>query len=84
MINTFIEFLKDNNLYDMYMSNMPKSDIETYGDIESILDSRISNPEDYIISPFIWRDTPQGREFWFNIDNLWTNTINNQAYETDI
>ena len=72
----FIKFLKDNNVYGLYILNFRnrshsttpffKRQINIFKDF--IEDEK---PETFFIHSFKWEQTPEGFEFWCDIDDLW-------------
>ena len=64
--NVFSRFLKDNNAYFEYFSNIKEFNTEGY-----LKDFFIRNsPERWLSSPFVWERTVQGINFWFNLSDL--------------
>ena len=61
--NVFLRFLKDNNAYFAFISNVEKNNQEGY-----LKDFFIKyNPERWLSSPFVWERTVQGINFWLNL-----------------
>lgn len=69
IINNFNEFLKTNNAFDAYYENIneggsKQSDFVwrffSRGHISGIIDNS-----------FIWSNTPQGHDYWSNLDRMW-------------
>lgn len=68
-----MRFLKDNNAYFAFMSNVEKNNQEGY-----LKDFFIKyNPPSWISSPFVWERTVQGTNFWFNLSCKWVHAIVN-------
>lgn len=71
--NVFSRFLKDNNAYFEYFSNIKEFNTEGY-----LKDFFIRNsPESWLSSPFVWERTVQGNNFWFNLSCKWAHVIVN-------
>ena len=71
--NVFSRFLKDNNAYFAFISNVEKNNQEGY-----LKDFFIKyNPERWLSSPFVWSSTIQGCDFWFNLSCKWAYVIVN-------
>ena len=62
-----IEKLIELGVYEQFVENLKNNgqDIGTYEDDESFWD--------YIAGAFIWKDSPEGQEFWYNIAEKQTN-----------
>ena len=59
MEKKFIEFLKDNGVYEKYMLNLLKDFMEW------------SDAKIVISSYFVWEDTPEGFAFWSELNRKW-------------
>ena len=71
--NVFSRFLKDNNAYFEYFSNIKEFNREDY-----LKDFFIRySPESWLSSPFVWERTVQGNYFWFNLSCKWSHAIVN-------
>lgn len=71
--NIFFRFLKDNNAYLAFMSNVEKNNQEGY-----LKDFFIEcNPKSWLSLPFVWARTVQGNKFWFNLSCKWAHVIVN-------
>lgn len=71
--NVFLRFLKDNNAYFEYFSNIKKFNTEGY-----LKDFFIRNsPESWLRLSFVWSSTIQGCDFWFNLSCKWAYVIVN-------
>ena len=69
--NVFLRFLKDNNAYFAFISNVEKNNQEGY-----LKDFFIKyNPERWLSSPFVWERTVQGINFWLNLSCKWSQII---------
>lgn len=68
----FIEFLKREGVLKQYVRNCVNGGIS----IRSITGSAI--PQKYIIVAFGWALTPEGLDFWKNIDDKWQKELYNQ------
>lgn len=64
MWEEFIVFLKKHRVYKKYMSNLKESGrtVKTIKEIGAV---------GLISSAFVWRKTPEGHEFWRNLDDIW-------------
>jgi len=66
---TFDEFLKKHRVYGKYYQNIRTSNLTVEWMIENVIKN---NEEDMLISgAFGWLNTPEGDDFWSNIDYLW-------------
>ena len=69
--NVFSRFLKDNNAYVEYFSNIKEFNTEGY-----LKDFFIRNsPESWLRLSFVWSSTMQGCDFWFNLSCKWSQII---------
>lgn len=71
MKETFINFLKEHNAYENFINNLESRN--TYSSIDHLC--RVESPIDWIDSPFIWKDTPQGKGYWKSIVTLWWDIV---------
>ena len=62
----FVKFLKDNKLYEKFMSNLIYP--------ADIFCNTIQRPS-YISSAFPWSSTPDGQDFWLKWAVLWSKEI---------
>ena len=70
----FINWLKDLGLYDQFIRNVKayRMRICFNSDVSSFFESLKETPLDHYMSrAFIWMSTPEGEEFWYNVDNMW-------------
>lgn len=76
-INYFIYFLIHHNCYKQFISNLYK--YRKINDIE--LWSKYFNEKFFISEAFIWNDTKEHYDYWFNLNKLWLNSIINNNFE---
>ena len=77
--NVFLRFLKDNNAYFAFISNVEKNNQEGY-----LKDFFIKyNPERWLSSPFVWERTVQGCDFWYDLDTKWNEIVMNGQEKED-
>ena len=77
--NVFLRFLKDNNAYFAFISNVEKNNQEGY-----LKDFFIKyNPERWLSSPFVWERTVQGINFWYDLDTKWNEIVMNGQEKED-
>lgn len=68
VINNFVRFLKENNVYDEYMEN---SDLNTNFIGDFIRYFTVNHPKLYIMNAFGWMGTKQGADFWEKLHSKW-------------
>ena len=74
----FIRFLKENNAYHLFLYNIcnRKENSKLYNlyDFKSINNVLALN---FLANPFIWHNTKQGYDFWYNINAKWRDILRN-------
>ena len=75
-VDMFIQFLKDNSIYDDYV----KAYVEQNYSSNIIKDLLSIHDGLYLIHPFVWYKTNNGYDFWDNIDKKW-NTQKDKYYK---
>ena len=66
-VDMFIQFLKDNSIYDDYMKAYKEQKYKS-----NIIKKLLSiHDELYLIYPFVWHKTNNGYYFWCIINNKW-------------
>lgn len=68
----FIQFLKDNHCYNEFLENL-RNDSRIFNCIN--LDDLFIEFEETWINAFDWSNTPEGTEFWINLDYEWSNIV---------
>ena len=68
MTTEFIKFLKDNDAYDNFMAEVDK-------DKDAKERMVIGNPKYYITNAFVWAHAEQGKDYWEQLDDKWTEII---------
>lgn len=69
MEKSFERFLLENNLINRFLFNIRKFSFNPNWGIRNI------PKDDYIKLSFKWGDTPQGKDYWQDIDKKWLNKI---------
>lgn len=74
-LKVFKEFLHKNGCYRKFVDNLEPSDSEykKYQNFEVKL--KYSEPDDFIICSFVWSKTPQGSDYWNEINNKWLDKL---------
>ena len=73
----FRQFLIDNNCYDQYIKNCYNS-LLRINDFDITLNfNKIEkrNREGYISNAFVWEYSPEGENYWENLDDLWNEKL---------
>ncbi|MCK9477274.1 MAG: hypothetical protein M0R46_15260 [Candidatus Muirbacterium halophilum] len=66
-VNMFIQFLKDNSIYDNYMKAYKEQNYRS-----NIIEDLLSTHDGvYLIHLFSWGKTNNGYDFWSIINNKW-------------
>ena len=66
-VKLFIKFLYKHKAYGIYVFNYINA--VDFWKKEYHIESSI--PNDFIIRAFLWGKTPQGYDYWKNLNNLW-------------
>ena len=74
----FISFLKEQNALEEYIFNLEDQKHET------LLYRILHHKHDFYIDSFIWSQTKEGRGYWYALDNMWHDIIENEAINTEI
>ena len=72
MKEKFIEFLKSNNIYDLFIYELARADIKDHGRIYGIehhLDT--TSPVFMFDTAFVFNETDNGFDFWDRYDKIW-------------
>lgn len=64
MWEEFIVFLRKHRVYKKYMSNLKEGG-------QTVEDMKATGAAGLINGAFVWRKTPEGHEFWRNLDDIW-------------
>ena len=68
----FFKFLKENNAYEIYMLNLKKRKVKN-SEIKSFFMNCYY--KDVIAESFNWKGTPQGFDYWFQLNEKWVDAI---------
>lgn len=72
----FIDFLKENNCYIKFKDNFFRENPE--GDFADFIHRSVYN---IFIIAFCWSETPEGREYWRNLNYKWNDFVSiNKLY----
>jgi len=86
--NDFVKFLKNEQIYDIFIENFYNEKIMTFFRLKNknkSLENYIENVDIYKLMTyaFNWRYSPQDYGFWNNIDNRWMKYVKlNNLYES--
>lgn len=70
MKERFIQFLKDNKIYNRFCGYYAANRIKP---LDYYLDN--TNPKYFILNSFSWSKTDEGEEFWTDLDYKWVQSI---------
>jgi len=70
MKKEFIRFLKKKRMYSKFIKNYKKR-----GSQYDIQDVVFNPPCKYIIRAFEWGETPEGLQFWWDVETEWLEII---------
>lgn len=59
----FLDFLADNQALDGFMKNQDVDNLELFLDMH--------DPAIYLRGAFHWKHSPEGFEFWYELNNKW-------------
>ena len=77
----FKDFLTSHNAYDKFIVNL----INNKKDVISYFESYKGKKILYLSRPFKWCSTPEGEDFWSNLDSIWSsNWESTHDYWSDI
>lgn len=63
----FIAFLKKNNCHEQFVKGL------MWDNIDQLFAQ--NQPESYISAAFLWEETPEGLDFWLELDKKWLKFI---------
>jgi len=73
----FEQFLINNKCRDKYWRNLQDSNKDNY--IKNAIDSKKCLLKElftlYIVDSFLWAHAEEGHEFWSDLDDLWTDLV---------
>lgn len=69
MKEKFINFLKVNKAHEKFIKNLRNS---RYSSIDEFEDEEY---DDWILNAFRWDKTPEGEEYWQELDDMWCNQV---------
>lgn len=69
----FKRFLMDNNCYAEFIDNLTKFTLTTSQEMDAYLS--LTSMEHYLFTAFEWSQTKQGKDFWLNIENKWSDLL---------
>ena len=67
MKEKFIEFLKTHKAHSRYVRNAKNSNLT----LDIITKTSKDTPQGWIARAFTWIKTPEGHDYWRNLDNYW-------------
>lgn len=67
----FYAFLSENDAYYKWLENRKKYDIAWGSSVRFSSFFAKCNESEYIVRAFIWTYTPEGCNYWDNLDMLW-------------
>lgn len=70
MVKEFIRFLLIHEVYEKYIFNYANA--SSYWKYTYHI--AVGNPDEFIMSAFLWNATPEGDPFWNRINDLWKKT----------
>ena len=73
MKERFIKFLKNKRLYSKFVRNFEERSTWTIIRFEKFVTTR--KPSEYVIKAFYWDETPQGHQFWWDVETEWLKEI---------
>ena len=79
----FVQFLKENDAYNSFLSIIYKSKLYKYGSVSPTklwknIDDRTSAMGQLrciLATSFTWWQTPQGHHYWSNLDKKWSDRL---------
>lgn len=71
IIKTFTRFLKKNNVYDLYLTNLMNYNEQATKSIDFIINCINRSPEDLILGAFPWCSLPTQNKSWGGLHNEW-------------
>lgn len=81
IIRDFIEFLEENNALEQYKANnqnCEESISEGENEMYLFLNKYAGTPTRWIGNAFIWDNTPEGQDFWNELDRQWFERIKDE------
>ena len=72
------DFLHYHNAYDNYIKNV----IEYGRDVKYFIEH--TGKSSYISAAFTWESTPQGHDYWSDINKIWIDYLSNYSSMSDI
>lgn len=70
MRKNFIQFLRDNNALTEFKANLKKSKKNMLELLIRIYEENYA-PCNYLVGAFVWRKTPEGFDFWCDLNHEW-------------
>lgn len=71
-IQLFEKFLVETGLNDRFLFNLRNFALPPFSDDCPGLDLFVdSNPVDYVSIAFVWRNAPEGVDYWYLVDATW-------------
>ena len=72
MKEKLINFLKQKSIYDQFMINVEnEATVAEMRNYWEFVNDHL-NPEDIINTSFLFENTPEGEEFWKEVEKKWT------------
>lgn len=77
-VKIFIDFLKENNCLDQYKNNVKSFHVNDLIFFRNIFNQ---DPKGYVTSPFLWVGSPEGPDFWKDINQKWKSELKRGNYD---
>lgn len=76
---SLLHFLTENNLLHKYCNNVVNECKADENDltIKAIEEGKLTHPEHYFTTVFVWHNTPEGYNYWYRRANWYADYINN-------
>ena len=80
----FVQFLKENGAYNIFLSVIYKSKLYEYGSLSPMKlwrryaddeTSAMAHLRSILVTSFTWCQTPQGHHYWSNLDKKWSDRL---------
>ena len=75
IIKTFTSFLKKNNVYDLYLTNLMNYNEQETDSIDFIINCLNRTPEDLILDAFPWYSLPTQKKSWGALHKEWSSLL---------
>lgn len=78
IIKTFTKFLKNNEVYDLYLTNLMNYHEQETDSIDFIINCIKRTPEDLILGAFPWCSLPTQKKQWGELHKEWRSLLLNK------